>query len=148
MLLLTDKINLSIGEEALKVKVHENDQLTTIPLEHVTTTEKSIIFPFVTLTHCSFLFLFMVKEMNDKHGGDRVYRDTDYHEKHLKIGKEIGDRAGEGQAYGYLGIACQSLGDCQKAFGYHEKDLKIAKEMVDRLDKAQPMEILVMLTSH
>ena len=54
-----------------------------------------------------------------------------YHEKHLKIAKEIGDRAGEG-AYGNLGIAYQSLGDFQKAIEYHEKRLKIAKEIGDR----------------
>ena len=29
----------------------------------------------------------------------------EYHEKHLKIAKEIGDRAGEGRAYGNLGNA-------------------------------------------
>ena len=37
------------------------NQLTTIPLEHVTSTEKRIIFPFVALTHYSFLSLFKVK---------------------------------------------------------------------------------------
>ena len=69
--------------------------------------------------------------MNDKHGGDRVYKDTDYLEKHFKIAKEIGDRAREGRAYGYLGIAYQSLGDYDKAFGYHEKDFEIAEEFGD-----------------
>ena len=46
--------------------------------------------------------------------------------------KEIGDRAGEGRAYGNLGNAYQSLGDYQKAIEYHEKRLKIAKEIGDR----------------
>ena len=53
-------------------------------------------------------------------------------EKHLKFANEIGDRAGEGAAYGNLGIAYQSLGDYQKATKYHEKHLKIAKEIGDR----------------
>ena len=70
--------------------------------------------------------------MNEKQGGNRVYKDTDYHETHLIIAKEIGDRAKEGRAYGYLGIAYQSLGDYQKAFGYHEK---VAKEIGDRAGK-------------
>ena len=54
------------------------------------------------------------------------------HKKRLKIAKKIGDRAGEGRAYGYLGNANQSLGDYQKAVEYHEKHLKIAKEIGDR----------------
>ena len=56
----------------------------------------------------------------------------EYHEKHLKIAKEIGDQGGEGAGYGNLGIAYQSLGDYQKAIEYHEKHLKIAKEIGDR----------------
>ena len=54
------------------------------------------------------------------------------HEKHLKFAIEISDRAGEGAAYGNLGIAYQSLGNYQKAIEYHEKDLNIAKELGDR----------------
>ena len=50
----------------------------------------------------------------------------------MKIAKEIGDRAGEGRAYGNLGNAYDSLGDYQKAIEYHEKHLKIAKEIGDR----------------
>ena len=50
----------------------------------------------------------------------------------LKIAQEIGDRSGEGAAYGNLGCAYQSLGDYQKAIEYHEKRLKIAQEIGDR----------------
>ena len=46
-----------------------------------------------------------------------------YHEKHLKVAKEVGDRSAEGKAYGNLGNAYQSLGDFQKAIEYHEKHL-------------------------
>ena len=56
----------------------------------------------------------------------------DYHEKCLKIAKEIGDRAGEEAGYGNLGNAYRSLGDYQNAIEYHEKLLKIAKEIGDR----------------
>ena len=37
------------------------NQLPTLPLEHVTSTGKRTIFPFVAVTHYSFLSLFMVK---------------------------------------------------------------------------------------
>ena len=50
----------------------------------------------------------------------------------MKIAIEIGDRAGEGRAYGNLGNAYFSLGDFRKAIEYHEKDLKIAIEIGDR----------------
>ncbi|XP_044167750.1 tetratricopeptide repeat protein 28-like, partial [Acropora millepora] len=56
--------------------------------------------------------------------------------KGLKIAKQIGDRAGEGQGYGNLGNAYQTLGDYQKAIEYHEKHLKIAKEIGDRAGEA------------
>ena len=54
------------------------------------------------------------------------------HEKHLKIAIEIGDRAGEGRAYGNLGNGYGSLGDFAKAIEYHEKHLKIAIQIGDR----------------
>ena len=50
----------------------------------------------------------------------------------MKIAIGIGDRAGEGRAYGSLGNAYQSLGDFRKANEYHEKHLKIAIEIGDR----------------
>ena len=56
----------------------------------------------------------------------------EYHERHLKISKEVGDRVGEGKAYCNLGNTYYSLGDFQKAIKYHERDLKISKEVGDR----------------
>ena len=53
----------------------------------------------------------------------------------MKIAKEIGDKAGEGRAYGNLGNVYQSLGDYQRAIEYQEKHLKIAKEIGDRAGK-------------
>ena len=52
--------------------------------------------------------------------------------KHLKIAKEIGDRDGEGRAYGNLGTTCESAGDYRKATECHEKHLQIAIEIGDR----------------
>ena len=51
----------------------------------------------------------------------------------MKIAIEIGARAGEGGAYGYLGNAYRSLGDFRKAIEYHEKALKVAIENGDRV---------------
>ena len=42
------------------------------------------------------------------------------------------EKDGEGQAYGNLGNAYDSLGDFQKAIEYHEKHMKIAIEIGDR----------------
>ena len=55
--------------------------------------------------------------------------------KSLKIAIEIGDRAGEGRAYGYLGNAYFLLSDFRKAIEYHEKELKIAIEIGDRANE-------------
>ena len=55
-----------------------------------------------------------------------------YYNLHLKIAKEVGDKPGEGKAYGNLGKAHDSLGDFKKAIEYHNLDLKIAKEVGDK----------------
>ena len=44
----------------------------------------------------------------------------------------MGDKVGEGCAYGNLGNAYHSLGDFQKAIEHHELRLKIAKEVGDK----------------
>jgi len=51
----------------------------------------------------------------------------EYHNKHLSIVKEMGDRAGEGGAYANLGNAYGSQGKFQEAKEYHNKHLSIAK---------------------
>ena len=56
----------------------------------------------------------------------------EYHDKHLAIAKEVGDRAGEGRAYANLGIAYYSQGDYAKAIEYHGQHLAIAMEVGDR----------------
>ena len=56
----------------------------------------------------------------------------EYHSLCIKIAKEVGDKFGEGRAYGNLGNAFQSLGDFQKAIEYHSLCLQIAKEVGDK----------------
>ena len=63
---------------------------------------------------------------------DDFKKAIEYQEKQLKTAIEIGDRDGEGAAYGNLGNAFHSLSDYRKAIEYHEKALKIAIEIGDR----------------
>ena len=51
----------------------------------------------------------------------------------LAIAKEVGDRVGEGAAYGNLGNAYQSQGDFSQAIEYHAQCLAIAQEVGDRV---------------
>ncbi|CAH3152742.1 unnamed protein product, partial [Pocillopora meandrina] len=51
---------------------------------------------------------------------------------YLKKAKEVGDKHGEGNAYGSLGNAYHRLGDFKKAIEYHNLYLKTAKEVGDK----------------
>ncbi|CAH3161835.1 unnamed protein product, partial [Pocillopora meandrina] len=53
----------------------------------------------------------------------------EYLNLYLKKTKEVGDKHGEGNAYGNLGNAYHRLGDFKKAIEYHNLHLKIAKEV-------------------
>ena len=55
-----------------------------------------------------------------------------YHERHLKIAKELENRSGEGTAYGNIGKSYRGLGDFKTAIDYFERVLKIAKELGDK----------------
>ena len=55
-----------------------------------------------------------------------------YHQRHLEIAKEVGDKAGEGRSYGNLGCAYDSLGQFKTAIEYHQRGLEIAKEVGDK----------------
>jgi len=48
------------------------------------------------------------------------------------MAKELGNRVGEGKAYGNLGCAYQALGDYSKTIEYHAQHLAIAKKVGDR----------------
>ena len=61
----------------------------------------------------------------------------DYHELHLEIAKQLGDKTGESGASSNLGIAHQSLGNLKKAIDYFELHLKLAESLEDRAGVAQ-----------
>jgi tetratricopeptide (TPR) repeat protein len=69
--------------------------------------------------------------------GVALTKAIEYHTKDLAIKKEVGDRAGEGTAYGNLGNAYRSQGDFSKAIKYHAQCLAIAKEESDRAGKGR-----------
>ena len=56
----------------------------------------------------------------------------EYHTQDLAIAKEVGNRAGEGGAYGNLGSAYEKQGDISKSIKYHAQCLAISKEVGDR----------------
>ena len=66
----------------------------------------------------------------------------EYHEKHRKIAREVGDRSREGIAYGSLGHSYLRLGNVEKALEFEEKCLKIAKEVGNRTVEGQAYENL------
>ncbi len=54
-----------------------------------------------------------------------AHKAIEFHEQHLGISREIGDRRGEGNALGNLGIAYKNLGDTHKALEFYEQQLVI-----------------------
>ena len=67
----------------------------------------------------------------------REKKAIEYHERQVKISKEVGDRAGEGKAYSSLGYAYYTTRDFKNAIEYHERHLKITKEVGDRAGEAR-----------
>ena len=61
----------------------------------------------------------------------------EHHTEHLTMAEEVGDRAGEGDAYGNLGNAYRSQGDSAKAIEYKTQHLAIAKEVRDSAGEGQ-----------
>ena len=49
----------------------------------------------------------------------------------------MGDRAGEGEAYGSLGDTYHKLGNFQEAIQYHNKCLSIVKEVGNRANEGK-----------
>ncbi|CAH3156909.1 unnamed protein product, partial [Pocillopora meandrina] len=71
-----------------------------------------------------------VKKVIDLHNqGEEA---IEYLNLYLKQAKEVGDKHGEGNAYGSLGDAYERLGDFKKAIEYHNLHLKLAKEVGDK----------------
>ncbi|WP_141705407.1 tetratricopeptide repeat protein, partial [Microcystis aeruginosa] len=63
----------------------------------------------------------------------------EFYQQSLTIAKEIGDRQGEANSLGSLGIAYRSLGQYQKAIEFYQQSLTIAKEIGDRQGEANSL---------
>jgi len=57
----------------------------------------------------------------------------EYHEKALKIAKDIGDKLDEPKCYMNLGANYAELGDFKKAIEFHEKSLELIKNIGDKV---------------
>jgi tetratricopeptide (TPR) repeat protein len=66
-------------------------------------------------------------------------RAIEYHEQHLAMAREIGDREGEGHALGNLGNAYHRLGEYRRAIEYYEQQLAIAREIGDRFGEGNAL---------
>jgi tetratricopeptide (TPR) repeat protein len=58
-----------------------------------------------------------------------VERAIEYYEGALAIAREIGDRLGEGNRLGNLGLAYRDLGQVERAIEYYEQALAIFEEI-------------------
>ena len=56
----------------------------------------------------------------------------EYHNLHLRIAGEVGNKAEQGSAFCNLGNAYDGLGDVKQAIEYHKQHLAIAEEVGDR----------------
>ncbi|MBC7879755.1 MAG: tetratricopeptide repeat protein [Anaerolineae bacterium] len=61
----------------------------------------------------------------------------DYHTKSLQMALQIGDKQGEGAAYGNLGLVYRIVGEYQKAIEFQNKRLQIALQMGDKEAEGQ-----------
>lgn len=61
-----------------------------------------------------------------------IKRTIEDYEQHLRIAKELAERAREGSACGYLGNAYFRIDDFKQAKEYHKQCLQIAKELGKR----------------
>ncbi len=62
---------------------------------------------------------------------------VEYQDKYLAICKKVGNKSGEGHAYGYLGIAFHRLGDLEKAMEYHNQNVKIVMELGEKAEEGK-----------
>jgi tetratricopeptide (TPR) repeat protein len=63
-------------------------------------------------------------------------RAIEFYDQHLEIARAIGDRCGEGNALGNLGVASAALGEPRRAVEFYEQCLEIARAMGDRRGEA------------
>ncbi len=70
----------------------------------------------------------------------------EYHEKALRIDREIGEPKAEGADLGNLGLDYEALDQVDKAIEYFQQHLDIARRIGDRLEKGTHWATWEMLT--
>ena len=65
----------------------------------------------------------------------------DYHERHLKIAKELGDTLGEGKACASLGNSFEVLGQCPAAINYYQLAINLFNNIRGRLQFKDELKI-------
>ena len=60
-------------------------------------------------------------------------------EQALKLYRQIGNRLGEAQSLGNLGLAYDALGQYEKAISFHQQSLDIERQIGNRLGEAQSL---------
>ena len=63
-------------------------------------------------------------------------RAIEFHQQHLEIARDIGNRQGEANSLGSLGNAYSYLGQYQRAIEFHQQHLEIARDIGDRQGEA------------
>ena len=78
-----------------------------------------------------------------------ISKALEHHNEHLTIAKEVGDRAGEGQAYGNLGTCHLYLNEYVKAVAYSEAQHALALSLqLDHVQSDAALNMGVALTLH
>ena len=79
------------------------------------------------------MFFFFVANLCEGHHSVGNFKTAvEYHERALRIAKELGDRSGERNEYCRLGIVHHSMGNFKISIDYTERGLNVAKELGNR----------------
>ncbi len=71
-----------------------------------------------------------------------------YKSGQLSLCREIGDRLGEGNTLGNIGIVYDELGQYQEALAYYEQALAIAQEIGDRRGEKSKLGNIGLVYNH
>ena len=61
----------------------------------------------------------------------------------LNISRELGDRAGEGRAFGNLGMVYTGLGQYDEAIEFHTKAIHISRELGDKREEGKLLSLIL-----
>lgn len=68
---------------------------------------------------------------------DSSKKASEKHQRHLRVVKEVGDKAREGESYGNFHNVYRGIGQFKTTVEYYERQLEIAKEVADMAGKGE-----------